>query len=423
MLAGRFNSIPRFALPYTAGDFAAALMATLRRAPDPAMFGLLGDSPKFWTSSGRQALRLLLTALPLKPNSGVALPLFADPSLAAAIDAAGYRPVFVDIDADFLTVDPDCLAAARREYCAVVAVHLFGQLADMPAVRLIADGLPIIEDTAHAPLSLLQGSRAGDFGLASIYSFASTKYWPAGGGGLAVVHDRELASRLDSIVASLPRPARLRELRNVIMQGMKSLVFTRRAYGLVGRPLRRWTDRLALLEPRLDQVAIQRSYAAVAARQAAEMPLRVEKQRINSLRLLNRLTAVEDIGLPFERLGARYNYHLFPVLLRDRRERDAVVTGMWERGVDTSTIYSNSIDEARRFGYMGGCPVSESVATRLITLPNYASLGDWDIDRVADAFLKSLRGWRTARPAHPVEFFGLGRASASITQVGGARRR
>ena len=50
-------------------------------APLPEAFGLLGDSPKFWTRSGRQALRLLLGALDLKPGSGVALPLFTDPSL------------------------------------------------------------------------------------------------------------------------------------------------------------------------------------------------------------------------------------------------------------------------------------------------------------------------------------------------------
>jgi len=412
MLTRRFNSIPRFALPYTAVDFSAALVATMRRTPEPKMFGLLGSSPKFWTSSGRQALRLLLTVMAMKPMSGIALPLFADPSLAAAITAAGHRPIFIDIDPDYLTIDPDCLAVVRKHFSAVVAVHLFGQLVDMPSVRTIADCLPIIEDTAHAPLSSLYGSRAGDFGLASIYSFASTKYWPAGGGGLAVVHDRELASRMKPLVASLPEPSRLRELRNVVMQGMKSVVFTRRAYGIVGRPLRRWTDRLALLEPRLEQVAIQRSYATVAGRQAAEMPLRVEAQRANSLRLLNRLSAVEEIGLPFERPGARYNYHLFPVLLRDRRERDAVVAGMWERGVDTSTLYSNSIDEARRFGYRSGCPVSESVATRLITLPNYASLGEWDIDRVADAFLKTLRGWRAATPTYPVHSFGLGQVSA-----------
>jgi dTDP-4-amino-4,6-dideoxygalactose transaminase len=100
---------------------------------------------------------------------------------------------------------------------------------------------------------------------------------------------------------------------------------------------------------------------------------------------------------------------LFPVLLRDSRERDAVVSGMWEKHVDTSTIYSNSIDEGRRSGYSGGCPVSESVANRLITLPNYASLNSREIDRVADAFICSLRAWRRLRLSYPVQVLGLKR--------------
>jgi hypothetical protein len=63
MLTSRLHSIPRFALPYTAGDFTTSLVAMFRRLPPPDAFQLLGDSPKFWTRSGRQALRLLLTAV------------------------------------------------------------------------------------------------------------------------------------------------------------------------------------------------------------------------------------------------------------------------------------------------------------------------------------------------------------------------
>src|SRR5260370_26232471 len=80
MLISRLHSIPRFALPYTPADFAAALLAIFRGAPSPEPLRLLGDSPKFWTRSGRQALRLLLEALELKPRSGVALPLVTNPS-------------------------------------------------------------------------------------------------------------------------------------------------------------------------------------------------------------------------------------------------------------------------------------------------------------------------------------------------------
>jgi dTDP-4-amino-4,6-dideoxygalactose transaminase len=406
MLTTRLHSIPRFALPYTTDDFMAAFHALRHGAPPPDRFVLLGDSPKFWTASGRQALRLLLTSLGLPPGSGVALPLFTDPSLASAVTAAGHRPVFIDVDSETLTMDPGSLAAASGEYSALVIVHLFGQVADVPGLLAVAGNVPIIEDAAHAPLSFLLGRMAGEFGLASFYSFASTKYWPAGGGGLAVVHDPDLATRMVREVQTLSPPPRLLELRNLILQAAKSVVFSSRAYGFLGKPMRRWADGWALLEPSLDISTIKRTQAAAAQRQASRFPLRVEQQRANSLRLLSHLSRVEDVVLPHERHGARYNYHLFPVLLRDQQERDAVRAAMWKHFVDTSTLYSDSIARSVKYGYRGGCPVAESVATRLITLPNYATLSNAEIDRVAQVFVSSLKACRSVRHVYPALSFG-----------------
>jgi dTDP-4-amino-4,6-dideoxygalactose transaminase len=399
MLTSRMNCIPRFALPYTAGDFGASLLAMFRGVPPPDSFGILGNSPKFWTCSGRQALRLLLTVLNLEPGSGVAIPLFSDPSLVSAIVAAGHQPVFIDINAESLTMDARSLEAADGRFSAVVIVHLFGHLADIPGLMAAAGNVPVIEDAAHAPLSFLNGRMAGDFGLASFYSFASTKYWPAGGGGLIVIHEPELAWRIDLASKELSTPSIARELRTVLLQAAKSVVFTRQLYGLLGKPMRRWAEDLGILEPRLDMMAIQRPHAAGARRQASRFPERVEQQRANSLRLLSHLANVDGVTLPRERLGTRYNYHLFPVLLRDPAERTAVAAAMWSRFIDTSTIYSGAIDECRKLGYLGGCPVAESVARCLITLPNYADLSNSEIDEVAEVFLSSLKDCRTARPS------------------------
>jgi perosamine synthetase len=399
MSISRWHSIPRFALPYTAGDFTAALWAIFEGAPLPETFALLGDSSKFWTRRGRQALRLLLGALELPPGSGVALPLFTDPSLVRAIAAAGHRPVFIDVDARFLTMDPHSLERASGSFSAVVAVHLFGQLADMPEILEVAGEAPVIEDAAHAPLSYLEGRMAGRFGVACFYSFASTKYWPAGGGGLAIVHQEDLARKLGDLIRVLSPPSRARELRGLVLQAAKAIVSHRRLYGIFGRPMRRWAEQWALLEPCLDLKAIPRSCAAAACRQAVRFPERVQRQRANSLRLLARLGDVEHVVLPRERPGAQNNYHLFPVLLRNRAERAVMMDAMWGKFVDTSRIYSGVVQECRRLGYLGGCPVAESVAERLITLPNHAALGDRDIDHVAQVFLSTLQACRDGQPA------------------------
>jgi dTDP-4-amino-4,6-dideoxygalactose transaminase len=278
-----------------------------------------------------------------------------------------------------------------------------------------AGNVPVIEDAAHAPLSFLNGRMAGDFGAASFYSFASTKYWPAGGGGLAVVHDPDLALSMARQTEELPSPTSVAEFGSLMLQAAKSTIFRSDLYGVFGRPIRRWAEAWALLEPRLEMIAIQRSHATVALRQAERFPERVEWQRANSLRLLSRLGNAEGVVLPQEPRGARYNYHLFPILLRDSNERAAVVEGMWKQFVDTSTIYSGAVDVCRNFGYRNGCPVAESVASRLLTLPNYAGLGDAEIDIVAQAFLSSLKAWRTAQPGYPLVCLGV-RAPADKVQ-------
>jgi perosamine synthetase len=404
MSISRLNSIPRFALPYTAGDFAAALKAMFTGGPPAAGFPVFGGTPKFWTRSGRQALWLLLRALRLEPLSGVALPLFTDPSLVRAIVAAGHRPVFIDVDPRYLTIDPQSLEDNRGRFSAVVAVHLFGQLADIAALKRAAPHTPIIEDAAHAPFSFLNGEIAGSFGVGAFFSFASTKYWPAGGGGLAVLNDSAFAKMVAEDVDRLSPPSEFHQFRTLFMQAAKAAVFHRRLYGVFGRPLRRWADNWALLEPSLDSLAIHRHWAAVACRQATRMPQRVESQRANSLQLLKHLDATEDLVLPRERPNARYNYHLFPVLVRSREERSAVRSAMWSKLVDSSQLYSNVIDAARQFGYVGGCPIAESIADRLITLPNHAGLSVGDVETVASTFKSSLQVCRRTRslPALPV---------------------
>lgn len=401
MAISRLHCIPRFALPYAPDDFAAGLKALLTEGPPAADFPMFAGTPKFWTRSGRQALCLLLRALRLKTGSGIALPLFTDPSLIRAIVAAGHRPVFIDVDPGWLTIDPQSLEENRGEFAAVVAVHLFGQLADMPGVIKAAGGMPVIEDAAHAPFSFQDERPAGSFGIAAFFSFASTKYWPAGGGGLAVVNDQSLASEVAKEVNNLVSSSRLYEARALFLQAAKAAIFHRRLYGVCGRPLRRWAETWALLEPCLDRRAIQRHWAAVACRQGARMLQRVVWQRANSLDLLVHLATAEGLVLPRERPGARYNYHLFPVLLRSTEERSAVMATMWSKFVDSSMIYSNVVTEARQFGYTGGCPIAESVADRLITLPNYASLSPHDIQTVAHTFLSGLHAFRRISAAHP----------------------
>jgi dTDP-4-amino-4,6-dideoxygalactose transaminase len=76
---------------------------------------------------------------------------------------------------------------------------------------------------------------------------------------------------------------------------------------------------------------------------------------------------------------------------------------MLQLGVDTSRVHHNCVQTAVRQGYAGGCPVSEDVARRVLTLPNFAGLRSQDLERVATAFLTALdrhRAHISGQPSH-----------------------
>lgn len=395
------GTIPRFACLYGISDAAASfgsLISGSTPSPDPFQQFIGPRAGLLWARSGRHALSWILQSLDIEPGSGVATPLFNDPSVAQAITAAGFRPVFVDVDEETLTMDPDSLARVRNQVSAVVIVHYFGHLARMEELRSAAEGLPIVEDVAHAPFSTLDGRMAGSFGAACFYSFASTKYWPAGGGGLAVFNDPAVFARAKERCDSLKSQSLWAQISALIQQPLKAFIFRQGVYGLIGRPLRPSLETKGILEPTMDEDRIQPGQATVALRQVARLQAVVERQRENSLHLLKCIGEVENVRLPVERPGARYNYHLFPVLVSDKRERDLVRDKMLERDVDTSKIHFNTVELSRPLGYESGCPVSESAADRMLTLPNYAALSKASIEHVAEAFLAALKEARATRP-------------------------
>lgn len=400
-MKNRTSLLPPFAVPYGIGDCVRGVSAFFHRsvpAPDP-LKELFGDRHFFWTGSGRQALWLILQALHLPKGAGIGVPLFGSSSVAVTIREAGFEPIFLDVNGSTLTLEPDEVERMAARFSALVVEHLFGHMAAIDQILEAAPGIPVIEDTAQAPLSALNGRMAGSFGVASFYSFASSKYLPAAGGGLAAINDTALAGEVAAQTRRLTRPNTTLEFQGTLMQAVKAALFCPPLYGLLGISLRSSTEERSRFVAHMDQIAISRASAAVVLRQAPAFAARVHGQRSNSLLLLKRLAGIEGIKLPYEPTGAMYNRYLFPVLVADREERDAVRAGMRERGVDTTRIHFNSPETASVLGYRGGCPVSERVASTLLTLPNHAGLTVREIERVARSFRAALAEHRSAKLA------------------------
>src|SRR6266550_5475281 len=140
-------------------------------------------------SSGTAALHLALLALGVGPGDEVITSPITWPATANVIVHAGATPVFADVRESDLNIDPARVAELVTEGTkAIVPVHLAGQPCDMDP--LLALGLPVVEDAAHAAESVYRGRKIGTLSDATCFSLYATKNIAAGEGGL-VSTDRD----------------------------------------------------------------------------------------------------------------------------------------------------------------------------------------------------------------------------------------
>ncbi|HUU57700.1 MAG TPA: DegT/DnrJ/EryC1/StrS family aminotransferase, partial [bacterium] len=157
----------------------------------------LGVSHAVGVGSGTDALLIALRALGVGEGDDVITTPFTFVASADVIVRLRARPVFADVDAATLNLDPAKIAeVATGGTAAVLPVHLYGLPADVPAIAAAAPGVPILEDAAQALGGELGGRKVGRLGSAAAFSFFPTKNLGAfGDGGLIAVDDEELAAR------------------------------------------------------------------------------------------------------------------------------------------------------------------------------------------------------------------------------------
>lgn len=150
--------------------------------------------------SGSDAIILALRALEVRDGDEVIVPVHSFTSTSTSVDIVGATPVFVDVEPDTLNIDPGLLAGALCPRTrAVIAVHLFGRPADVPALRAALDeagraDVAIIEDAAQALGARLDGRRVCTLGdIATISFFPSKNLGAFGDGGMVVARDPDLA--------------------------------------------------------------------------------------------------------------------------------------------------------------------------------------------------------------------------------------
>jgi dTDP-4-amino-4,6-dideoxygalactose transaminase len=306
--------------------------------------------------SGFSALELALRAAGIGPGDEVITQANTFIATVSAVLAVGAHPVLTDCDPQG-AMEPAAVAQAITPRTkAIIPVHLFGRIADMESILSIAARarLMVIEDSCQAHGAVLDGQRAGSFGLAAAFSFYPGKNLGAfGDGGMLVTNSAEIADAV-------------RVLRHY---GQKV------KYEHLTTPLNRRLDTIqaAVLRvklPHLDEWTRQRQSLADAYRGLLDdAPL-----------------VLPEAGEP-----GRHVYHLFVIRVA---QRDALRAALADEGIETGIHYPIALARQpalRHLGYEPSAfPNTEELASEMVSLPMYPELPVEDVQRVAAAIRRHL---------------------------------
>jgi dTDP-4-amino-4,6-dideoxygalactose transaminase len=149
-------------------------------------------------ANGTVSLQLILRALDVGIGDEVIVPALTFIATASAVAEVGAVPIFADVDAETLTIDPESVAAAITPRTrAIIGVHYGGMPIDFDRLLPLASqhGLHLIEDAAHAQGSAWRGRPVGAIGAFGSFSFQESKALPSGEGGIILTNDDALAER------------------------------------------------------------------------------------------------------------------------------------------------------------------------------------------------------------------------------------
>ncbi len=319
------------------------------------------------------ALHLALLGLGIGPGDRVLVTTYSWPATANVIELCGAQPVFVDIEPDTFNLDPGRLEetlarlAKTRDVTgqikAILPVHAFGQMADMPAIINLAEqyGLPVVEDAACALGATRQDRQAGTYGVIGCFSFHPRKAITTGEGGLITTDDEKLARRL-------------RALRNHGLDPTGSspdFILPGFNYRLTEFQAALGTSQMA----KLDRViAARRRLAAGYDLMLADTPLQA----------------------PAVVPGSRPVYQSYVALLPDAQagRRSELIRRLKERGIETTigTWHMPLTTFFRtRYGYQeGDFPITDRIFARSLTLPLHERLSPTEQEEVVGAIQEVL---------------------------------
>jgi dTDP-4-amino-4,6-dideoxygalactose transaminase len=309
-------------------------------------------------ANGTDALELALRGVGVRPGGEVILPANTFIATAEAVSRIGAIPVLVDVDPNYLLIDPNQVAAAiTKRTQAIVPVHLFGQVAPVEKLISIAAplGIAVVEDAAQSQGATRFGRYAGGLGDA-----AGTSFYPG----------KNLGAAGDAGAVTTQRADVAEQVRLIANHGSS----------------RKYVHDVVGVNSRLDTIQ-----AVVLKAKLARLADWNERRRAAAARYGELLADVPGVRTPASAPGNVDVWHLYVVRVQNR---DEVLNALHEAGIGAGIHYPYPIHLTRAYaglGYqLGDFPVSERAADEILSLPIYPGITRGQQDHVVESARRAL---------------------------------
>jgi len=325
-------------------------------------------------SSGTAALHAAMRALRIQPGDEVIVPAMTFAATANSVLYEGGTPVFADVEADTLLIDPSSVAAKITPRTrAVISVDYAGQPADYDALRDCSEslGVTLVADACHALGARMNGRPAGSLAGLTCFSFHPVKHITTAEGGMVTTDDGQLADRMRVFRNhGITTDHRQREAQGAFYYEMAELGFNYR----------------------LSDVQ-----CALGLSQLERLPQFIARRRQIASRYDERFSALPGVRALRVRPGAEHVYHLYVVRLELealRADRAEIFRALRSENIGVNVhyipVHMHPYYRQALGTRPGLCPVAEDAYERVLSLPMFPDMSDADVEDVIDAMTKVL---------------------------------
>ena len=308
---------------------------------------LIGSDSCIAVNSGTSALHLILMGLGIGPGDEVIVPAFTFAATANTVVLVGAKPVFADIEINTFNIDPVSMQEKiTKRTKAIIPVHLFGLMANLNAIKKIADplGIYVIEDAAQAHGAEYMGQKAGSVGTAAAFSFYGTKNITTGEGGAVTTSN----SKLENMI---------KLLRN---QGMAKTYF----------------NELAGFNNRMSEI-----HAAIGCIQLSRLKSINKRRKKNALFYNSEL---KGVVCPKEPSNYSHVYHQYVIRVPDL-DRNRFVVELDKKGIETRIYYPVPLHKLSYFNENTIHINAEICSASVLAIPVRPNLKEKELHRIVEA--------------------------------------